>query len=152
VEGRATFDGIELCGIVDRIDRCEGDKLAIVDYKTGKPPSRKAVDEGFSLQLGLLGLIARAGGFAELDGDPARFEYWSLSKDKGKIGYVVPADKRSGMEPEEFVDQAGRHFTAAAGKWLTGAEPFTAKLHPAYAPYGDYDQLIRLDEWYGREG
>ena len=37
-------------------------------------------------------------------------------------------------------------------KWLTGAEPFTAKLHPIYAPYGDYDQLMRLDEWYGREG
>ena len=36
-------------------------------------------------------------------------------------------------------------------KWLTGDEPFTAKLNPAYAPYGDYDQLMRLEEWYGRE-
>jgi ATP-dependent helicase/nuclease subunit B len=25
-------------------------------------------------------------------------------------------------------------------------------LHPEYAPYGDYDQLMRRDEWYGREG
>ena len=39
----------------------------------------------------------------------------------------------------------------AAAKWLTGDEPFTAKLNPAYAPYGDYDQLMRLEEWYGRE-
>ena len=39
----------------------------------------------------------------------------------------------------------------AANMWLTGSEPFTAKLHPEYAPYGDYDQLMRLDEWYGRE-
>ena len=37
--------------------------LAIVDYKTGKPPPAEAVEEGFALQLGLLGLIARAGGF-----------------------------------------------------------------------------------------
>jgi ATP-dependent helicase/nuclease subunit B len=152
VEGKAKFDGIELCGIVDRIDRCEGGRLAIIDYKTGKPPSRKAVDEGFSLQLGLLGLIARAGGFPGLGGDPARFEYWSLSKDKGRLGYVVAADRRSGMDPDAFVGQAARHFAAAASAWLTGSEPFTAKLHPAYAPYGDYDQLIRLDEWYGREG
>ena len=36
-------------------------------------------------------------------------------------------------------------------KWLTGDEPFTAKLNPAYAPYGDYDQLMRLEEWYGRK-
>ena len=35
--------------------------------------------------------------------------------------------------------------------WLTGDEPFTAKLNPAYAPYGDYDQLMRLEEWYGRK-
>ena len=33
-----------------------------------------------------------------------------------------------------------------------GEEPFVAKLHPEHAPYGDYDQLMRLDEWYGREG
>jgi len=25
-------------------------------------------------------------------------------------------------------------------------------LHPEQAPYGDYDQLMRLDEWYGRGG
>ena len=37
--------------------------LAIIDYKTGAPPTQKAVDAGFALQLGLLGLIARAGGF-----------------------------------------------------------------------------------------
>ena len=44
-----------------------------------------------------------------------------------------------------------RNFAEAAGKWLTGSEPFTAKLNPAYAPYGDYDQLMRLEEWYGRK-
>ena len=26
-----------------------------------------------------------------------------------------------------------------------------AKLHPEYAPYAEYDQLMRRDEWYGRE-
>ena len=26
----------------------------------------------------------------------------------------------------------------------------TAKLHPEYAPYADFDQLMRLEEWYGR--
>ena len=44
-----------------------------------------------------------------------------------------------------------RNFAEAARKWLTGDEPFTAKLNPAYAPYGDYDQLMRLEEWYGRK-
>ena len=43
------------------------------------------------------------------------------------------------------------HFTDAVQRWLTGSEAFTAKLNPAYAPYGDYDQLMRLEEWYGRK-
>jgi ATP-dependent helicase/nuclease subunit B len=46
---------------------------------------------------------------------------------------------------------AARIFIAAAKRWLIGSEPFTAKLHPEYSPYGEYDQLMRLDEWYGRE-
>ena len=55
------------------------------------------------------------------------------------------------MAPEDFVAKAAAHFAKAAETWLTGGEPFTAKLHPVYAPYGDYDQLMRLDEWYGRD-
>ena len=63
-----------------------------------------------------------------------------------------PVGGRSGLDAAEFTALAARNFIAAAAKWLTGDEPFTAKLHPEYAPYGDYDQLMRLDEWYGREG
>jgi ATP-dependent helicase/nuclease subunit B len=55
------------------------------------------------------------------------------------------------MGAADFLAHAEAHFRRAAGKWLTGTEPFTAKLNPAYAPYGDYDQLMRLEEWYGRE-
>ena len=32
-------------------------ELVIVDYKTGKAPAQKAVDAGFALQLGLLGVL-----------------------------------------------------------------------------------------------
>jgi ATP-dependent helicase/nuclease subunit B len=60
----------------------------------------------------------------------------------------VRADKD--MNEGEFLDRAYSSFVDAATKWLTGTEPFTAKLNPAYAPYGDYDQLMRLEEWYGR--
>ena len=62
VKGEAALAGVTVHGRVDRIDRLADGGLAIVDYKTGKPP-QKAVDAGFALQLGLLGLIGRAGGF-----------------------------------------------------------------------------------------
>jgi ATP-dependent helicase/nuclease subunit B len=149
IKGEAPLAGILVHGRADRIDRLPAGGLAIVDYKTGKPPSRKAIEAGFALQLGLLGLIGRAGGFEGVTGEPELFEYWSLIRDRGSFGKCVRADKD--MDEGEFLDRAYRSFEEAAGKWLSGDEPFTAKLNPAYAPYGDYDQLMRLEEWYGRK-
>jgi ATP-dependent helicase/nuclease subunit B len=147
--GETVLGGLTVHGRVDRIDRLADGALAIVDYKTGAPPTQKAVDAGFALQLGLLGLIGRAGGFDGVKGDPEAFEYWSLTRHKGSFGKLTRPDKD--MAPGEFLDHAYRNFAEAAGKWLTGTEPFTAKLNPAYAPFGDYDQLMRLQEWYGRK-
>jgi ATP-dependent helicase/nuclease subunit B len=152
--GRRTIGGVSLHGIADRIDRMADGGLAIVDYKTGSPPSGKAVAEGYSLQLGLLGLIAEQGGFEGIEGAAACFEYWSLARDQrsGRLGYVKsPVGGRGGLDAADFTALAARNFLAAAQTWLTGDAPFTAMLHPEYAPYGDYDQLMRLDEWYGRE-
>ena len=147
-KGEAVIDGVTLHGKADRIDRFEVGGIAIVDYKTGKAPAQKAVDAGFSLQLGLLGLIAEAGGFEGISGRSRAHEYWSLSKYGDHFGRCVRPDKKIG--PDEFLDHARRNFSEAARKWLIGDEEFTAKLNPAYAPYGDYDQLMRLEEWYGR--
>jgi len=149
IEGQAPLGGIVVQGRADRIDRLPDSSLAIIDYKTGQPPSQKSVREGFSLQLGLLGLIGRAGGFDGVSGDPEIFEYWSLARYRGKFGRLMRPDKD--MQPGEFLAHAYRNFQEAAESWLTGTEPFTAQLNPAYAPYGDYDQLMRLEEWYGRE-
>jgi DNA helicase II / ATP-dependent DNA helicase PcrA len=46
-----------LLGRIDRIDRAGADRVAIVDYKTGKPKSQEDADE--SLQLSLYALAAR---------------------------------------------------------------------------------------------
>jgi ATP-dependent helicase/nuclease subunit B len=152
VKGTCRLGEVALYGEADRIDRLADGSLAIVDYKTGSPPGPKAVAEGYSMQLGLLGLIAERGGFEGVAGIPACFEYWSLARKAGKLGYVSsPVAGRNGIDPAEFTTLAMRNFLGAAAKWLTGDEPFTAKLHPEHAPYGDYDQLMRLDEWYGRE-
>jgi ATP-dependent helicase/nuclease subunit B len=148
-EGAAVIAGISVYGKADRIDGLPDGSIAIVDYKTGKPPKQAAVDAGFALQLGLLGLIATEGGFLGLDGRPASHEYWSLTKHGDRFGRRYCPDVKLGGA-EAFLDHAQRQFAEAAGKWLTGNEPFTAKLHPAFAPYGDYDQLMRLEEWYGR--
>jgi ATP-dependent helicase/nuclease subunit B len=156
--GAVDLAGVRLGGKVDRVDAMASGGLAIIDYKTGQPPAKKAVGAGYSLQLGLLGLIAERGGFPGIEGAAACFEYWSLARcpsgeRAGQRGFVAsPIGGRNGLDAAEFTALAAAHFIAAAEAWLTGPEPFTAKLHPEYAPYGDYDQLMRRDEWYGREG
>ena len=147
-EGKATVGAITLHGIADRLDRLADGRVAIVDYKTGNPPAAKAVEAGFALQLGLLGLIAKEGGFAA-EGIPGAHEYWSLARGRDGYGKKVVSDKSVGADA--FVERATGQFLELVGDYLTGNAPFTAKLHPAYAPYGDYDQLMRLDEWYGRD-
>ncbi len=153
--GKAEIAGIDLDGRADRVDRLADGGFAVIDYKTGKPPSDTAVAEGFAMQLGLLGLIAERGGFDGISGKAGAFEYWSLAKDRGQFGSrrspVHPEAKGGKVATADFTALAERTFAAAAARWLTGSEPFTAKLHPEHAPYGDYDQLMRLDEWYGRE-
>ena len=153
--GEAEIAGVRLSGRFDRIDRLAEGGLAIVDYKTGKAPSVRAVAAGYSLQLGLLGAIAEAGGFKGLKGRAEAFEYWSLAKHGDRFGGVSvpvdPAGKGGRIVTGDFVALAVANFATEAGLYLTGGEPFTAKLHPEYAPYADYDQLMRRDEWYGRE-
>lgn len=156
--GRLHIGGVNLAGKADRIDVMSDGTLAIVDYKTGKPPSGKQVAAGYSMQLGLLGLIAEKG---EFDGLAERrtasvFEYWSLGRDpkSDSFGYFLsPVDPKGNygkIVTEEFTQHAQRHLLDAIEKWLIGEAPFTAKLHPEIPTYGDYDQLMRLEEWYGR--
>lgn len=146
--GETVLAGIIVHGRADRIDLLPGGGLAIVDYKTGALPSQSAIKLGFALQLGLLGLIGRAGGFEGVTGDPECFEYWSLARHKGTFGRLMSADKN--MQPGEFLALAHGNFAMVAREWLSGNAPFKAKLNPAYAPYDEYDQLMRLEEWYGR--
>jgi ATP-dependent helicase/nuclease subunit B len=154
-QGAMVRHGIRIHGRADRIDRLDDGRLAIVDYKTGKPPSGTMVEKGYALQLGVLGLIARAGGFEHIAGEPERFEYWSLAKKGQEFGYcdepILEGRKKSGVPRGEFLSQAERYLDQALSHWILGREPFTARLNPDYPGYADYDQLMRLDEWLGRE-
>lgn len=156
LKGEMRVDGVRIYGRADRIDQLEDGSLAIVDYKTGKPPSRTQVAEGFALQLGLLGLIACQGSFANESGDlvsgEARaFEYWSLAKDKDAFGYIYPpvklTERQKGLTLDEFLPKHDYYLHEAIRDFIKGRKPFTAKLNPDYPGYADFDQLMRLEEW-----
>ncbi|GGD78407.1 double-strand break repair protein AddB [Croceicoccus mobilis] len=154
--GAFTVDGVKISARADRIDRLVNGELAIVDYKTGHPPKGSEVEAGYALQLGTTGLVAAHGGFDGLSGEPTHFEYWSLARDRksGEFGYreepIPEGRKKSGIERDKFLSESRRMLQDALDRWITGTEPFTARLNPDLPGYNDYDQLMRLDEWQGR--
>jgi len=155
ISGAMTFDGVKVMGRADRIDRLADGSLAIVDYKTGAPPSKQQVTAGYALQLGLLGLMAQHGQFERggvvVKGEPTRFEYWSLRKHKGEFGDCSEPLKRSaregGLLPEEFLPHHEAKLRLAIMRFIRGTDPFTARENPDYQGYNEYDQLMRLEEW-----
>lgn len=152
--GAMEFDGVRVHGRADRIDGLPGGVLGIIDYKTGSPPTGAEVEAGYRLQLGTLGLIARAGGFDGIAGEPERFEYWSLAKKEDRFGYMAEpikeGRKTTGLLREEFLDRTADFLRDAIDRWIKGTEPFTARLNLDVGGYNDFDQLMRLDEWQGR--
>lgn len=156
IDGEMTLAGVRVYGRADRIDRKADGKLVVVDYKTGKPPSGVQVEKGYALQLGTLGLITAASGFAGVAGLPDGFEYWSLgkgAKSETGFGYIsepIADGRKKGLPRAEFLTETRRMLIEAIDRWIKGDEPFEARLNPDFAGYNDYDQLMRLDEWQAR--
>lgn len=165
LKGEITIDdahNIRLTGKADRIDANADGSYAIVDYKTGGAPSGKQVQSGFAMQLGLLALILKKGGFENFspDNDVHDFEYWTMKKCDGKSDYgygeivtpILEGRKTTGLPRDEFVSTITQFFNETVNAYILGAEPFIAKLNPQYNDYDEYDQLMRLEEWHGKEG
>ncbi|AHB09557.1 double-strand break repair protein AddB [Zymomonas mobilis] len=150
-EGRSQINGIELFGFVDRIDRMGDGSLAIVDYKTGTPPSAAAVRHGDMLQLALLGLLIEHNGIKDIKGQVSAFEYWSMAQDlkKKTAGYSrsVLGSGKNALLPEDFLNMAEERFIRVTNDYLHNQTPFTARPHRGKKLYDDYVQLMRFDEW-----
>ena len=84
--GEAVIAGVTVHGRADRIDRLADGGLAIVDYKTGQPPTQKAVDAGLRAPARAARADRRApAGSRASRAIRRRFEYWSLARHKGTV-------------------------------------------------------------------
>jgi ATP-dependent helicase/nuclease subunit B len=149
VKGSLDLGGFLLTATADRIDLMQDGSLAIVDYKTGAPPSEKEVKAGFAPQLPLEALIARAGGFP---GVPARavseLAYWHL-----KGGAEGGAERRLKDDPEVLAEEALTGLRGLIDAFSRPETPYVARPHPERAPgWSDYLHLARVKEWAAAEG
>jgi ATP-dependent helicase/nuclease subunit B len=148
-------EDFELTARADRLDLRPDGTVAIIDYKTGTPPSN---DEVLSLspQLPLEGLIVEAGGFETIG--PRRvsaLEYYQVSgrgeggeicargtrdrEKNGKPALTLPeALAETGRRLEEIVS----YFAAPEAEYLSRKIPKRGRVF-----VGDYDHLARVAEW-----
>ena len=128
----------------DRVDRLADGAIAIVDYKTGAPPSKKEVEAGFAPQLPLEAAIARNGGFEGVAAaEVASLEYWRLNGGE-PAGRVSSA----GDDPATLADQALAGLARLAARFADPATGYESRPRPDKAPkYSDYEHLARVLEW-----
>jgi len=137
-----------LTGRADRIEQYADGSVAILDYKTGQPPSQKAVDAGLAPQLVLEAAMAELGGFgASLAGPARELIYWHLTGgiDPGKDFALFK------KAPDTIPDEA-RAALANLGALIDAfdqpGKPYLSSPVPDQAPrFADYAQLARVAEW-----
>ena len=128
----------------DRIDRFTDGSLAILDYKTGAPPSPSDIALGFAPQLTLEAAMAARGAFGGIAAAPvAELSHWRLtgSGDGGKIGKV------EGDLPQ-MAREAYDGLVALLAHYGSDEATYPASPDPLFAPrYDDYTHLARTAEW-----
>jgi ATP-dependent helicase/nuclease subunit B len=138
----------------DRIERRHDGRFAILDYKTGQPPTGKQVRMGLSPQLTLEAAILREGGFQDIPADSSVGElvYVRLS------GNNPPGEQRSlelkikqndtPQPPDSAADEARQKLEELIRAFEDETRPYTSlNLSMWTNRYGAYDDLARIKEW-----
>jgi ATP-dependent helicase/nuclease subunit B len=138
----------------DRIEQRHDGSYAILDYKTGQPPTGKQVRMGLSPQLTLEAAILREGGFANIHAGSSVGElvYVRLS------GNNPPGEQRTlelkirnndtPQRPDEAASYALEQLEALIRKFEDEKTPYTSlNLSMWSNRYGAYDDLARIKEW-----
>jgi ATP-dependent helicase/nuclease subunit B len=144
-------NGFELRGRADRVELRAGG-VAILDYKTGRPPSQKEVASGRAPQLLLEAAMAAAGAFPGLAPMPAReLVYWRLSG-REPAGEVTTLFEGDAAGLAAAIDGAEAGLVRLVRAFDDPTMPYRAQPHAAWRPrYPQYAQLARLAEWDGGE-
>ncbi len=137
----------------DRIEHRTDRTYAILDYKTGTPPSSKQVRLGLSPQLTLESAILRGGGFKSIPAGASVSElvYVRLSGNNppGEPRLVdLDKNKNETQTPDEAADNALEKLEALIRAFENEDQGYTSLNLPMWTTrYGAYDDLARIKEW-----
>ncbi len=141
-------DTLRLTVRADRIEALADGRYAILDYKTGAPPTAAQVSAGLAPQLTLEAAILHRGGF---DGIPAGASVKELMYVRLRGGDPAGEPLRIDVKDSSPDQEAGNAFARLAGVAARFAEretPYRSLVHPMWRTrYGVYDHLARVKEW-----
>ncbi len=157
-KGAVTFDiggqAFTLEARADRIETRVGGRVAILDFKSGKPPTLAQVQSGLEPQMPLQGLIARHGGFADLSAfcDVEALTYVQF----GTKFDVIELSAKTGSGDdlvEALIDQAEAGLEQLLQSYADPNQPYFSAPYPHRRQTkfaSDYDRLARRSEWEGQ--
>jgi ATP-dependent helicase/nuclease subunit B len=144
--GSGTF---RLIGRADRIERLtDGGRYAILDFKTGTPPTAKQVRIGVAPQLTLEAAMLRRGAFSDIapDSEIAELVYVKL-KGGEPPGEVKVIDLKD-QSPDAAAEEAFDKLEALVTRFDDEATPYRSLVLSMWKDrYGTYDELARVKEW-----
>lgn len=151
LDGKRTF---VLSARADRIERRTDRTFAILDYKTGQPPTGKQVRMGLSPQLTLEAAILRGGGFENIPANSSVSElmYVKLSGNnppgEPKLLELKRDRNEEALFPDAAADEALKKLEALIRRFEDEATAYTSlNLSMWSNRYGSYDDLARIKEW-----
>jgi ATP-dependent helicase/nuclease subunit B len=137
-----------LYGRADRIERRRDGGYAILDFKTGDPPSSTQVRIGIAPQLTLEAAILRRGGFEGFDPEVPIDELAYVKLKGGEpAGLDCPIDLKE-RAPDAAAEHAVKKLTELATKFEDERTPYRSLVLPMWTNrYGTFDDLARVKEW-----
>jgi len=144
VPGEFKVGPLTITARADRIDRAGARGWEILDYKSGRVPSKKEVEELYSPQLLLEAAMALAGGFARAGATPEHVElaYWQVNGlgEGGKIREIE--------NPGDLVAKMLERLGRLVEQYARPETPYIPVPLREFAPaFNDYAHLERALEW-----
>ncbi len=145
-EGELQLGEVKLTCRADRLELADG-AVHVLDFKTGRVPTRKEIETGFSPQLTLTAALLMHGGFPELGPRrPGELIYLRVS---GRDPAGSEELRSAGDESAILADAALEGLRALLQRYADPAEPYRSRTAMRFQSdrMSDTDHLARVREW-----
>lgn len=125
---------------IDRLEHYPDGRWHIVDYKTGAPPKKEAIEQGYACQLPAAALAVHYAMGGEVG-----FAYWKLGAGPHPL---QPEGEYDPVYAAPLIDATREGLATLVGAYRTQQRPFWPTPVPGKKPrYNDYEHLARSAEW-----